>query len=736
MRRFSFVIACLFWGLWCPCALSAEFELTDDVLDAAIANGAAYLWAAQEDDGSWKDWKEQGLEKYPGYPVGPAALVTYALLETGGSIQDPRMIKALQWLRTHPTDKTYSLGIRANVFLAAVRQRGKYRDALGADVIKLYKSTANGSYGYNSRGEGSSRGDNSNSQYGLLGVWAGARAGMEVPDKYWRKVLDHWRSSQNDDGGWAYGGERDDSTNTMTAAGVASVYVCMDNLLFDAYARGDKTIDMTSVRRGLAWFDRNFTRTLGRTSHFYYYLFGVERVGLASGHKYFGTADWYGIGARKLLSRQSANGSWGRSLVNTSFALLFLSHGRQPVLFNKLQFDGDWNNRPRDLASLTRWITKTFERPVNWQIINLRVPVRHWHDAPILYISGKKAPKFSSAEINSLRKFVYQGGTIFSAVQLDGRSFGSGIRKAYREMFPDYELTGVPPDHELRSVHFKIRTRPKLRMITNGIRPLVIHTDDDLPLAWQFGRSKTQKWAFEAATNIFMYVTGKGSLRSRGVGLYPPAPKTAPERTIHLARLKHSGNNDPEPLAYERFSRLLAKRTLIGLKVFGPMDITNLPASGVKIATLTGTESFMLTEEEKEALRQFVEAGGLLVIDAAGGSKAFAESAEKHLGEAFPDHPLRRIAGASPLLRLEDFELEKVHYRRRTRIRLGKTARANLRGIEINDRLGVLFSREDITAGLLGVEAYSCDGYTPSSAYEIMRNAVILAGERPSLGAE
>ena len=38
--------------------------------------------------------------------------------------------------------------------------------------------------------------DNSNSQYGLLGVWAGAEVGIEVPDEYWLDVEKHWLACQ------------------------------------------------------------------------------------------------------------------------------------------------------------------------------------------------------------------------------------------------------------------------------------------------------------------------------------------------------------------------------------------------------------------------------------------------------------------------------------------------------------------------------------------------------------
>ena len=51
------------------------------------------------------------------------------------------------------------------------------------------------------------------------------------------------------------------------------------------------------------------------------------------------------------------------AVVNTSFAILFLAQGRAPIVMNKLEYDiagkdGNWNQRPRDVANVTRWIGK------------------------------------------------------------------------------------------------------------------------------------------------------------------------------------------------------------------------------------------------------------------------------------------------------------------------------------------------------------------------------------------
>jgi len=726
-------------GLARPGQRPAGFS--DQSVEQAIQKGVEYLWSLQRDDGNWDGHGITPLNPEAGYPVGPTALVAYALLESGASPQDPRMERALKWLAKKDTNKTYSLGLRCNVWEIANRKtKNKYRRLLMKDVATLVTSTANGSYTYTSKGDGKSSGDNSNSQYGLLGVWAGARAHLEMDPaimrEYWKKVLTHWVGCQCGDGGWQYHkpepGKLVAGKGTMTAAGVASLYVCMDNLNVGNFtkckARSRTQVDV-AIERGLKWFERNFANSV-RGNPNGYYLYGVERVGLACGFKYFGTADWYKLGAQQLLKAQAANGSivcgYGGH-VGTSFALLFLVRGRNAVLFNKLQRTGDWRNRPRDLANLTRWLSTNFEKTVNWQIINLKVPVSEWHDAPILYLSGCKAPTFSADEMAKLREFVWQGGTIFSCAECAGSRFRRGIRKVYDELFPQYEMQKLDRNHLLYSVHFRLRRRPTFHMITNGVRPLVIHVDEDLPLEWQLSRYATRRWAFEAAGNVFMYVTDKGNLRPRGAQHWPNTPAAPPAAVVKLARLKYGGHWNPEPLALERFRCMMANRTGTGVEVLDGVDIKQLRASGATIAAMTGTASFELSGQQKQQLKDFATQGGTLVIDAAGGSEKFGKSAAALLEELFGYDNVTLLPMTSPIYNVSGMRIDKVRYRRAARKRFGRKAEPNLYAVLVGDRPAVLFSREDITTGLVGVEVYGCEGYAPESAFEIMRNIVLHA---------
>ena len=63
----------------------------------------------------------------------------------------------------------------------------------------------------------------------------------------------------------------------------------------------------------------------------YYTLYGVERIGLASGFKYFETTNWYQAGADFLVSKQNQYGGFSGggydNTISTCYALLFLFAG-------------------------------------------------------------------------------------------------------------------------------------------------------------------------------------------------------------------------------------------------------------------------------------------------------------------------------------------------------------------------------------------------------------------------
>lgn len=715
-------------------AAGAEPDFTIDEINEAIKRGVESLLENQNDDGTW-DECPQGH----GQPNGPTGLATYALLHAGVSPRHPQVIKAFKAMNASPAEKTYGVSCYISAYAEAVRKGAdEYRGPLRVMLRKMVEGMMrDGGYNYNL--DGSGRWDHSNTNYGHFGIWEGQRVFGEVPQRYFIRMARHWMDSQLADGSWAYGPGDKKTRIAMTVAGTASLFVCFDNLRGDAFERCgvDRSTDELhqSIERSLDWlgdhFDVPIPGAYKAYSDDYYYLYNVERVGLAAGYKYFGTKDWFKEGTKLLLDRQQGDGGWRGGYspndIATAFALLFLAKGREPVMFNKLEFNGDWNNRPRDCAYLTRWASQDSEHNFGWQVINLEVSPTEWHDAPIVYISGSREPTFSEEELDKLRTYVHQGGTIFSVVECGGRAFDTAMKKYYEQLFPNYELVDCEHDHPLYTARYKLRGAPRFSIISNGVRPLVVHTTVDLARDWQLQRHKTGARAFEAAVNVYSYVTDKHyRLRSEK---FWPEEASARKGEVTVARLSHDGNPDPEPLAWERFRRLMARREGCKVNVLGPLDIAELMDAGAHLAVMTGTEAFTLSEEQKGVLRQYVMAGGTLVIDAAGGSEAFRKAAQQLLDDIYGADSLRRLPASSQFYTLDGHAIESVSYRRRTTAR-GALTGPNLRAVLVMGRPAVIYSPEDLTTGLLGARAFRCDGYKPESAYEIMRNIVLIAGER------
>ena len=169
-------------------------------------------------------------------------------------------------------------------------------------------------------------GDNSATQFALLGLHAASRAGVRVNGAVWERALEVTRARQGGDGGWGYTGGAG-PYGSMTAAGISALALC-------AHGTGGGPASVgAELDRGLTWLAESFSVSehprAGKSWH-HYYLYSVERLGQILGTEFVGEHEWYPLGARWLVSSQRADGSWlgegheADARVATSFALLFL----------------------------------------------------------------------------------------------------------------------------------------------------------------------------------------------------------------------------------------------------------------------------------------------------------------------------------------------------------------------------------------------------------------------------
>lgn len=716
-----------------------DTSVTDSQIEQAMKRGVNWL-SDQFVKTRLKNVEAYGEDIFP----GADAISVYALLTAGQAVKDDRirpgtsvvknLLDGLKEMPIEAGKATYSRSLRISAL--GVMNRKEDRLTIENDARWLYDSSMQGAFTYAKPAPGALRSnggwDNSNTQYGGLGLWAASEAGFHVPTQFWKDTEAHWIESQvNISGGWAYQGNNSPASLAMTCAGATMLMVARDQMAAEGTSFANVTAPLSKpLERALEWLDEgDHTIAVGSGGHYGYTLYGLERIGLASGYKFFGKHDWYRELAKKSLEMQQEDGSWtggDTTAVETAFHLLFLARGQEPVFMAKLRFDGNWANRPRDVAALTRFAGKTLERTLNWQVVGTQRDWTDWTDAPVLLITSEDAPPLTESDVIKLRKYAQAGGLIFTHAENGSAKFNAFAADLAKKLFPDYPMTPLPATHGIYTAMFPLQSPPPLSGVTNGSRLLMVHSAGDLTKMWGArpdAKDRNRSVAPEMGVNIVVYATGKRDLRRRLDSPYVAERTQQPIATIPIARLRYDGNWDPEPWGWVRAARKFDRETSIGLDV-RPVDIVALEPQTAPVAHLTGTAGRSFTDAEVKVLRDYVQAGGVLLIDACGGSQAFADSVRTSLlSRAFPQATTSVVGSGHPLMghgRSWMDEIARVLTR-------GDTSQS--RGLQtISAGKGaVVFTDLDISTGLLGTTTSGVSGYEPTVAENLVRNLVIWA---------
>jgi hypothetical protein len=717
-------------------------------VDVAISKAQAWLLANEQNG----NWESLGTSEYEAQNTGWTAIALNALISSGFSVQDPRIVSAVKYLEKTDTNGVYALGCRMQVWMR-LPPSPQVRQCATRDARKLMNGTgtkydAKGMYAYEVGGTSYSH---SRSQYGVLGVAAARQMGIDVPDSYWKLIATAWAGHQLSDGGWTYQREASDThppTAGMTSAGVASLYLAVDALQEGVSIDCRGSTPPVPIVRGLKWLaDHSDEIANGESTprnYPYSALYGIERVGAAAGTKYFGKVNWLSKGTDWLLANQEADGSWRRagrddssmtSVADTAFGLLFLAHGKSPVFMEKLDYSTDptkiseWNQRPRDVADLAHHTGEELEQELSWQVVTLDSPVDDYHDAPILYVSGKSPIKLTDAVKNKLRDFVQGGGMIVANADCGGVGFANSFRKLATDISP-YEFRMLPHDHPIFTRQqfpaSRWKTKTTLYGLSNGVRELMILIPGGDPgKTWEQDVVAGHEPVWELGADLFEYVASRTHLRARGESYVVARDNSVTAKvTIPIGRVQYGGNWDPEPGGWRRLANLMHNQQQIDLDI-RPVQI-NSDLHAMPILHLTGTQMFHPSAETLQHLKDYVTGGGTLIVDAAGGSPDFVNSFEGDLVKAFSS-TFTIIPADDPLYEAGGVKLSPVRYREfETSIR-GKLDQPRVKGFKIGNRWAVIFSSDDLSAGLVGQQVDGILGYSPESATDIMEHIINYA---------
>jgi len=787
---------------------SAAEPLADKVR-AAIDKGIGYLKKRQENRGGEWNWENTDLS--PAWPGGSSCLATLALLTCGVKTSDEVIRRGLPYIRGMKPKQTYVIALQTMV-LSEVGEakdlniiQGNVNWLLDTRIYRDNKLT-----GWSYHKDGHIHADNSNTQYALLGLLAGRQAGIKIAQKDWKEIQDFYISTQllsdRRIGGWPYrpdqGGNPTAASHTMTTAGLSGLFISGLELNVGQQELDEKTgvanlcgkyRENEAIAAGMKWLGQKFSFDMTGQQHSgttFYNIYGIERVGRLSGQRFIGEHDWYREGCEKLCGvvasstiKQRDDGSWqGENsidrmpVLSTSFALLFLSKGRTPILISKLAFDtraspDDWNRKHHDARNLVDYASKALfkKQTLAWQVFDPRLADLDTPDrmneelsnllqSPILYMNGHGAPKLSAKQIEMLRRYVEEGGFIFAEACCGDKAFADGFTALMEKVFKESPLVPMRADHPIWSAHMPLdptefiagrEPKQQVQCIERGCKTVVVFTPQPLAGFWEEIRFMPEsnlppttrgELAYRFAGNVIAYATGLEMPKPRltKVELTDRSEDKGVSRyMLKLAQLKHDGDWHPAPMAMHNLAAYLLEQFKLDVarskEEVRPSD-SNLMQ--YKFMYMHGRREFTMEDEELKNIRNNLHTGGMLFADACCGSKEFDRAFRSFAAKLYPGKKLERIP-LDDVLYSEKLSGKAITSVKCRREKADGSATAEyeemppeLEGVKIDNRWVIIYSKYDIGCALEKNKSSACKGHDPDSA-RILGAAAVLYSLRP-----
>jgi hypothetical protein len=668
----------------------------------AIDGGVRYLKDKQSEKG---DWESLVLSTIAGLKGGVTSLATLALLNAGLDAKDPAVAKALDYLRKLGTpEKTYVVALQTMVFAEARQKEDLPQIVKNVEWFQknaIYRGGKLEGWSY----PGNSVADNSNTQYALLGLYAAKSAGVKVDDKLWKEIQDYYTRTQRNDPGnakagfWTYHNAGDSSPSfTMTVGGACGLYIANMGLDQSEQQLDEKTgiagecgkyTENSALAKGMFWIGMRFNLLDGKS--YFYNFYGIERLGRLSGQRFLGKVDWYREGCEKLIKMQDPHGAFlateevrktsidaGQPIITTSFALLFLSKGRTPVLVSKFAWgkfrkatdlrddhavvteltpDGDptnrpnWNRKHNDCRNMVDFASRELfnNTPLSWQVYDPRLQdlsdktkidaeVGLLLQSPLVYLNGHgemsfvgRGAELLTVEEQMLKRYVEEGGFLLAEACCGDREFMRSFEVLLSRIFPGSTLRKMPPEHAIWTMFPGVTPAdfPDLMYLDRGCRTVAVFSPSPLAGYWEERRflpknghdpkNRGEK-AFCLSRNIIAYATG----------MELPKPKLT--RTVlvtadgSIARSKFRALQlkyapDEAPPAADALRNLMAYLgqnakldVALTSEVLSPGDER---LNRYKFMYLHGRKPVELTLDELDNIKANLQTGGLLLADAA-----------------------------------------------------------------------------------------------------------------------
>ncbi len=171
-----------------------------------------------------------------------------------------------------------------------------------------------------------------------------------------------------------------------------------------------------------------------------------------------------------------------QTLIAYSLILLSLSVN-PPIARLHYQGGGDWYNDPDILPNLIHFINETLGTKYKEKNIIVTPDSPELFNYPIIFITGHGNITFNDKEVENIRKYLINGGTLYID---DDYGLDKYIRRELKKIFPNKQLKPLPSSSQLFHIYFDFNGLPQIHKhyegppvcyaIFIGKRPVVLYT--------------------------------------------------------------------------------------------------------------------------------------------------------------------------------------------------------------------------------------------------------------------
>ena len=330
-----------------------------------------------------------------------------------------------------------------------------------------------------------------------------------------------------------------------------------------------------------------------------------------------------------------------------------------------------WQSFKSDGYELTRHTNRRLADGNNYQYAVAPLASRGFDpvDIPILYMTGDYEFVLREEEVENLRRFLVDGGTIFFNAARGLEAYSAAVAREMRRVLPSKRFVKVAPDHPIYNSRYRINevltlingvhfTRPpELYSIDIGTRAAAILVPAGLGAAWSDakyhpgGRHIVGESAIRLGVNLVAYVLGSteyGRFLAQEFPVYRQSTRRGD--VVRFAAVRYAGSWDVNPALQNSLMEGLIDNTGIGVD-FSPnvVDLSDPGIGHYPLVFATGHYDFEWSEDDVRNLRGYLLRGGTLFAAAAAGFKPFDIAFRRELNKIFPDGELIRLPPSHPL---------------------------------------------------------------------------------------